>query len=44
MNACGWLAFRVLEEAKITVLQFMTAFVGTKTADIDVEHVIQPAN
>jgi len=41
MNVRGWLGFSVPEDAKITILQFMTAFIGTKTADIDVEHVIE---
>jgi hypothetical protein len=41
MNVRGWLAFPVPEKAKIMMLQFMTGFIGTKIADIDVEQVIQ---
>lgn len=41
MNARGWFAFPVPEDAEITVLQFMTAFIGTKTADIRVESVME---
>lgn len=41
MNVRGWLAFKLPQEAQAVVLQFMTAFIGTKTADIHIEHVIE---
>ena len=41
MNARGWFAFQVPDDAKIIVLQFLTAFIGTKTADIRVENEIE---
>jgi len=41
MNARGWLAFQVPEDANIIVLQFLSAFIGTKTADISVEGKIE---
>jgi hypothetical protein len=34
MNVRGWFAFTVPLDAQITVLQFMTQFVSTKTASI----------
>ena len=40
MNARGWFAFRVPEQAKIITLQFITAFIGTKSTDISVENTI----
>ena len=43
MHVRGWLAFKVPQEAQIIILQFMTAYVGTKTADIHIEHVIETA-
>ena len=41
MNARGWFAFQVPDDAKIIILQFLTAFIGTKTADIRVENEIE---
>ena len=41
MNARGWFAFQVPGDAKLIVLQFLTAFIGTKTADIRVENEIE---
>jgi hypothetical protein len=41
MNARGWFAFTVPQDAKITVLQFLTKYVGTKTANIVVPDDIE---
>jgi hypothetical protein len=41
MNVRGWFVFKVPENAEIVVLQFMTAFIGTKTADFTMENVIE---
>jgi len=41
MNLRGWLAFILPGETKIRVLQFMTAFLGTKTAEFDIEGSIE---
>ncbi len=40
-NARGWFAFIVPGDAKITTLQFMTAFLKTGIADIDIENAIE---
>lgn len=41
MNVRGWLAFVLPAGARIRVLQFMTAFLGTKTAEFDVEGSVE---
>jgi len=41
MNVRGWFAFILPEGAKIRFLQFMTAFIGTKTAAFDIEDSIE---
>lgn len=40
-NVRGWFAFEVPYEKKLQYIQFMTAFLGTKTADIDLENEIE---
>ncbi len=40
-NVRGWFAFEVPYEKKLQYLQFMNAFLGTKTADIELENVIE---
>jgi hypothetical protein len=37
MNLRGWLAFVLPGESQIKILQFMTAFLRTKTAEFDIE-------
>lgn len=41
MHVRGWLAFRVPVDAKIELLQFMTAFLGTKTAEFRVGTAVE---
>lgn len=41
MNARGWFAFKVANDSEISHLQFMTAFIGTKTVDIGIEEAIE---
>jgi hypothetical protein len=40
-NVRGWFAFEVPHEKKLQYLQFMTAFLGTKTADIELDNSIE---
>ena len=41
MNARGWLAFKAASDAEIVLLQFITAFLRTRTADIRIETAIE---
>jgi hypothetical protein len=40
-NVRGWFAFEVPREKRLQYLQFMNAFIGTKTADIELENQIE---
>jgi hypothetical protein len=40
-NARGWLAFPVPEGKRLVVLQFRSAFIGVKTADIDLAGAVE---
>ena len=40
-NVRGWFAFEIPQEKKPQYIQFMNAFLGTKTADIELENMIE---
>jgi hypothetical protein len=41
MNVRGWLAFVVSKDEKIKLLQFLTAFIGTRTVEFMIENMVE---